>query len=452
MRRAIVGLVSAFGFSVMALAACGSDSNDGMATDAGTDARVHHEAGVADTFVPYVPLGIQCHDTPYPDAGTVGLDPIPPSEDAGDAGVDDDAGPALGPPQGVSYGGPILAHPRVVPITYADDEYADQIEDFVGSIGCTDYWRQVVSEYGVGQLEMVTPVRLTTAAPASINDSQIASYIQRQIKAGAPGFVGYPKDVIFAFYFPTTTTIELFGSESCSSFGGYHNSVHLLDGTTVAYAVMARCEDTIDELTGTSAHEFVEAVTDPNPETNPAYLMPDDAHIAFAFGAGGELADLCTFYGDAMYIPDGYFFTVQRSWSNKSIAAGHNPCVPVVPGGYVSAIPDEPDTISVKNVGPSTTRGVAIPLGGTRTIDIHLRTDNPAITNWTVAASDPSKFTEGEAHLTLSLDSTTGTPGGVIHLTITRDSKGQIYGAEPFTLHSRANGHDSTWVGVVGDP
>ncbi|HEX7664200.1 MAG TPA: hypothetical protein VF407_06815, partial [Polyangiaceae bacterium] len=448
MRRVLVGLVSAIGFWAMAVAACGSDDTSGaVADDGGTDAHVVREAGVPDTYVPYVPVGKQCHNTPYPDAGSGGLDPIVPDggdtdagDDAGTPTDDDggyDAGPPLGPPQGVSYGGPILANPRVVPITYSGDYYADQIEDFVGSIGCTDYWRQVVSEYGVGQLETLTPVRLTDEAPAAINDSQIGAYIKNQIKAGAPGFVNYPKDVIFAFYFPTTTTISLFGEESCQSFDGYHSSVRLPDGTYVAYAVMARCSDTIDELTGTSTHEFVEASTDPNPDTNAAYLMPDDDHIAFSFSAGGELGDLCTFYSDADYIPDDYFFTVQRTWSNKSIAAGHNPCVPAVPGGYVAAIPDQPDTIGIKNAGPATTRGIAIPIGGTRTIEVHTKTDNPAITSWTISANDTSKFTEGTSHLALQLDSTTATPDGVVHLTITRNSKGQIYGAEPFSLHSK---------------
>lgn len=423
-------------------------------SEAGVDAgKKPFDAGARDTFVPYTPLTTRCHAAPYADGGVVD---DAGDGDAGDAdgGTDVDGSVPLGPPQIVSYGGRILRDPRFIPITYAGDDMADQIEDFVGSVGCTDYWRAVTEEYGIHQAEMLPPIRLTDEAPTTISDLQISQYLLKQIKAQAPGFANPPKDALFAFYFPYTTKIELFGSQSCRSFDGYHSSAKLPDGTSVSYAVMARCTDgDIDEQTGTSTHEFVEASTDPDPEFAPAYLQPDNDHVGFGFLAGGEAGDLCTFNPNAMYMPDGYPFTVQRTWSNKSMLAGHDPCVPAPTAPYMAAVPDQPDEVPVQNaIGTGTTRGVAIPVGGTRTIDVHLRTDATSSLNWTLEVNDASQFIENAQRLDLSLDSTDASNGGVVHLTITRHSKSQVYGAEPFVIHSHLTGRDTFWVGVVGDP
>ncbi|MGH7328274.1 MAG: hypothetical protein ACREJX_07980, partial [Polyangiaceae bacterium] len=338
---------------MMGLGACGGSDDSSASADAGSDARKLFETGIPDTA--YTPQTTRCVAAPYPDGGVMspvdsGSGPDADDSDAGDDAGDTDAQPALGPPQLVSYGGRVLANPRVVPITYANDDLADQIEDFVGSFGCTDYWRSVVSEYGVGQAEMLAPVRLTDPTPPTISDSQIAAFLESQIDAKTPGFADPPADVIFAFYFGSATSIELFGEQSCRSFDGYHSSMRLPNGTKISYAVMARCgEDDIDEVTGTSSHEFVEASTDPDPEAAPAYLQPDDDHIVFSFAAGGEAGDLCTFLPDADFQPAGYPFIVQRTWSNASILAGGDPCVPPPTGAYVAGIPDQPDVIPVQN-------------------------------------------------------------------------------------------------------
>jgi len=445
----IIGLVTV---SILTAGACGgtTEATPASADGATEEAAPRYEAGVPDTYVPYVRTTPLCVAAPYADAGTI-TGPGFPTDDAGD----DDAGLALGPPQLASAGGPVLHNPRIVPVTYAGDELADQIEDFVGSIGCTDYWRQVTSEYGVGQAQMLTPVRLADAAPATITDSQIGAFIVKQIEAGTPGFANPPADVLFSFYFPTTTTIELFGEQSCSSFDGYHSSVRYGTSKTVAYAVMARCgSDDITTVTSTSTHEFVEATTDPNPENNAAYLEPDESHLAFSFLAGGEAGDLCTFNRDADYTPDGYPFFVQRTWSNASILAGHDPCVPAPAGPFLAAIPDQPDSVPVQGFpGSGVTRGIAIPVGGTRTIDLHFHSDDPATTSWNISTNDVSKFgPDGASHLTLTLDRTTAMVGQVAHLTITRNSKSATYGAEPFSVRSSTSTNTASWMGVVGDP
>jgi hypothetical protein len=448
-------LIGAVAVSILTAGACGgsTDSNGTTAGDASTDAPLRYETAPPDDDAgpTYTPQTTRCVAGAYtnpvtdPDGGVNFI-----TDDAGD----DDAGTSFGLPQLVSIGGPIIKTPRILPITYLGDDLADEIEDFVGSVGCTSYWQSVVSEYGIGQAQMLTPVRLPTAAPASMSDLQISSYLAKQIAAKAPGFTDPPDDVIYAFFFPTGTTVELQGEQSCTSFGGYHNAA-ALSGATAAYAVIPRCAgDDFTSVSSAASHEFIEASTDPNPESDAAYLLPDSNHIAFSMLGGGEAGDLCEFSRTADFTPTGYPFTVQRTWSNASILAGHDPCVPAQPGPFLSAIPDQPDTISVINTGSGpTTRGVAIPVGGTRTIDVHFHSDDPTVTSWTIAAQDASRFSGGSSHLTLTLDTTTATIGQVAHLTITRNSQGTVYGAEPFTIKSTSSAKTSSnWVGVVGMP
>ncbi len=458
MRSLLFPLVGVFAVSILAAGACGGNTDSASGSDASTDAPQRFETAPPDDYVPYTRQTTLCVPGAYTNPV---VEPDASSFDVGDAG-DDDAGPSISLPHVVSSGGPVLAHPQVVPITYLGDPLADQIEDFASSLGCTDYWRQVASEYGVGQLGMATPVRLTTTAAASVTDNSLQVFIAHQITAGAPGFANPPDDVLFAVYLPSGTNVELQGSSSCStsgsSFLGYHSSF-AYSGKEIAYAVIARCNgDVIDDVTSTSSHEFIEGSTDPNPFTSAAYEQPDDDHIAFSFGGGGgEVGDLCVNDRNADFRPDGYPFLVQRIWSNASLASGHDPCVPAVAAPYVAAIPDQPDTVNIQNAeieGPGTTRGIAIPVGGQRTVDIHFHTDNPATTTWTISASDSSRFLEGTTHLTLALDTTTATADGIAHLTITRNSKSTIYGAEPFSVRATTSdkANSASWAGVVGDP
>ncbi|MEO8878222.1 MAG: hypothetical protein ABI461_21695 [Polyangiaceae bacterium] len=452
MRSLLLPLVGIVTVSVLTVGACGGTTDAAPASsDAAAEAAPRYEAG-SNNNVPYVRTTPLCVAAPYADAGVV-TGPGFPDDDAGD----EDGGATLGPPQLTSSGGPVLRDPRIVPITYVGDTLADQIEDFSGSIGCTDYWRQTTAEYGVNQAQMLTPVRLTTEAPATISDSTIRTFISGQINAKATGFFNTSTEVLYVFYFPSTTTIELQGATSCSqssqSFGGYHDSFVMPGGKQIAYAVVARCGgDDMDAVTAAATHELIEATTDPYPlsATNSAYLNPDDAHIVYAFFGGGEAGDLCEFNRDADYIPSDYPFTVQRTWSNRSILAGHDPCVPAPSTPFVAGIPDQPDNVGVQYLGNGTTRGISIPMGGTRTVDVHFHSDDPATTTWTISANDASKYLEGTTHLTLGLDSTTAHVGQVVHLSITRDSAG-AFGAEPFSIRSTVNGNTSSWYGVVGD-
>lgn len=81
-------------------------------------------------------------------------------------------------------GGSVLEAPTFVAVTYPDDPLADAFDEFVASIGCTDYWHTVMADYGVGDAVATTPVRLTSAAPATIDDTDIQTDLAAQVGTG----------------------------------------------------------------------------------------------------------------------------------------------------------------------------------------------------------------------------------------------------------------------------
>ncbi len=119
-----------------------------------------------------------------------------------------DAMPAIPPaPQVLDLGGPRLTRPTVIPVTYAGDELADEVEDFVASVGCSDYWHSVTTEYGIGDAVTGPPVRLSEAAPSTIDDSTIAAFLVHAIEAGDPRFPRPDSQTLFVFLYPTSTTV-----------------------------------------------------------------------------------------------------------------------------------------------------------------------------------------------------------------------------------------------------
>lgn len=114
-------------------------------------------------------------------------------------------------------------------------------------------------------------------------------------------------------------------------------------------------------------------------------------------------------------------FVIQRIWSNASIAAGHDPCVPALPGEvYYAAIPVAPDTILTGSQGSPTgeealsSRGLKLPIGGQATLELALYSDGATAGPWSVSLQsyDPTE-------LGISLSQTTGQNGSLIKVTLT---------------------------------
>lgn len=352
-------------------------------------------------------------------------------------------------PQVINTGGPVLVAPKIVPIVFANDDptIKAQIEDFTTSIGASEYWKAATSEYGVGAAVGLPKIELAENAPANITDTAIQQFLANKIM-NDPTFPEPDGQTLYAVFYPSSTKISLQGETSCQSFGGYHAEFPL-GGGAVPYAVVPRCNNFgglngIDMVTGAGSHEYVEAVTDPFPYNNPAFSQPDGAHLFWLFAiGGGETGDMCAQNQGAFTKFPDLDYVVQRSWSNASAKAGHDPCLPTQDGHvYFNAVPVLKDTISLGQ--GFNTKGVKILEGETKTIDVQLFSDGPTGGPFNVTAFDPN------GQLDLSFDQDYGQNGQTLHLTITVNQASQ-YNAEVFYLLSDNGVDQNMWIGLVGN-
>jgi hypothetical protein len=354
----------------------------------------------------------------------------------------------------VQYGGgPVLASPLLQSISFAGYSQTYDVDELVATIGSTDFFQQAVAEYGVGPATAMPPVHLPTGAPADLDDEQIKPWLVSLIQSG--GVMPAAPGAIYMLFYPSSTALTLNGTDSCWQFGGYHNSV-LVDGVSVAYAVIPQCvvDDwtTLQTTTSAASHEIIEASTDPTPLTSTlAWSGTDTQHFFWQAVLGGEIADMCAQWTSSFYTPLGYPYMVQRPWSNAQATAGHDPCKPGLPNEvYFNSVPVFTDLVTIiDGTGqPHATGGVAIAVNQTRTVDVQLFSDGPAAP-WTVSALNPATF---PAELTMSWDSLTGQSGDTLHLTITVEGFNEFWGGDPFIIESTQGNITNYWLGYVGAP
>jgi len=361
--------------------------------------------------------------------------------------------PAFTPdvPQVMTYGGPVLRAPKIVAVTFAGDPQASLIERFVANLGASQYWSATTSEYGVGAMQALAPIRLNEAAPAAVEDAQHRAWLAA--KFGRAPFGTPDPNTIYAVFYPSGTQVTI-GSvlTGCVNSGGYHWDMDA-GGTRIPYAVMPRCAalgnlQGFDVLTSVASHEFVEAATDPFSQTKPAYRRVDDDHFVWQWFYLDEVGDLCVQNRYLNVRPSDVGFLVQRTWSNAALRAYHNPCVPFS-GIYFNAAPVLSDAITVSD-GDRTlvTKGVRVPVGQSRTIAIDLFSDAPA-PDWSVSVFDVAALRGGPAELALSLDRTSGHDGDTLHLTVTALAASPR-GFSAFLLQSSYGGTSTFWPGLVG--
>jgi hypothetical protein len=371
-------------------------------------------------------------------------------------------------PTVVSAGGPTLATPEFIPITFPGDPNQADIVAFTSAIGASTYWSTIASQYGVGPATRGAPVVLTAAEEppgtgGTIADADVQAWLQMEIESGVLVGTNGPSTV-YAVYFPSGTTITLPTesggiAESCLQFGGYHAFFQTTDtGAHVAYVVIARCSTFpttsgpltgLDAITGPASHEYLEVATDPEPRSNPAYVDPDEANIfwAFAFG-GGEIGDMCALFPNAFFKPAGLPYTVQRSWSNESALASHDPCQPDLTRGevYFNSVAVLPDEVTI---GGAMTRALTLDLHTSKTVEVDLYSDGPTTGPWSVQAVDVLEFQGYAAALSFRWDKTSGTNGDKLHLTVTARSNPRG-GIDGFMLMSQLGPTQATMsVGLV---
>jgi hypothetical protein len=352
-------------------------------------------------------------------------------------------------PQVQSGGGPVLTAPKIVPIFFTGDSAIQtQTEQYLNALAASSYWTTATREYGVGSLT-IQPTIVSSDTPPT-TDAMLQAWLKSNLDGTHPTWPTFDPGTIYSVFLPDGVTLSTPFGDSCSAFGAYHDEAPGANNTKIVYALMPRCQGGIDSLTVSSSHEFVEASTDPLPTSQPAYQLVDNDHIVWEFTPGGELGDMCEYVGQAAQQLVGNFY-VQRTWSNLSAAAGHDPCVPVLSTPYASAAPMLTDDASFDDgTGmPKNTKSVKIPVGMSKTIDIALYSDAPT-QPWTVKAIDAAQLNGSPKELSFTWDKTMGNNGDVLHLTITRVSAGM--GGSEFLISSRPTMvSDSIWFGYVSN-
>jgi hypothetical protein len=359
------------------------------------------------------------------------VDAMPTAPDAGSP----DASWRLGDRMPRAIGrdkGAVLANPVVVPLTFTDDPNAANINAFYGAYGASTAWSDQVAEYGVGTLTGGTP-RDLGLKPQSTSETQLFAVLQANMTGTSPPW-GFPDpNTVYAFFIPDGVKFDD-GTKCCQTVDGYHSNV-MIGSTEVAYSINCACQNEADaygitlmqDLGVTMGHEVVEAATDPFLD-DVAWEGTDDAHAAWTYADGpGELGDLCDLATTEIWLDDPSGFAVQRTWSNKAAAGGHDPCVGAGAEPFYETVPDDPDSAIITFAGSVDaaggprwfTKGTKIAVGATGTIKMRVLTDDPSAGPFTVAAEDFNTFyNSGAPYLTFTAISGQYMPDDVVTATV----------------------------------
>jgi hypothetical protein len=117
---------------------------------------------------------------------------------------------------------------------------------------------------------------------------------------------------------------------------------------------------------------------------------------------------------------------------------------------YFNTAPVLNDNVML-NVGQTImTKGVNIPVGQSKTVELDLYSDGPTSGPWSITAKDFATLQGGSAELGFTFDKTSGVNGDKLHMTIHVISQSQ-FGVEGFLLINKLAGQSSLWVGLVGN-
>lgn len=312
-------------------------------------------------------------------------------------------------------GGPFLRSPRVTTITVTGDDpdLVARLERFGEVDTRTGWWRTVVDGYCaipgdcIGDGQRGTSTRLEVSLPDEVSDVDVAELLARQAQRGR--FGPLDADSLLLLYLPERVTLTDAGAGRYCGGGprGLHGALRT-DGGPAAYAVVPRCGGEA-QLTATASHEILEATTNPDPARRGFAFQGGSADGGFT-AAGVEPVDPCgliTLDTHRTTIEGG--FTVQRAWSNRAAALGHNPCVPAPDRPYVALVPREP-AIRLPDVGETTT------------ITVDATADRPT-GPWQVSVMDLAAHHGHEPCTQATLNRATAHAGAVARLTVTLQRK-----------------------------
>jgi hypothetical protein len=421
------------------------------AASAGCGGAPQDDAGAGDGGAPGLMPQVDAGRTTAAPRG--GTDSLPKKTDAMPMNTFAAAHPAL--PQIVSGGGKVLRAAEIVGVTFAGEELADAIADFDTRVVTTPMWA-ALAEYGVGPATVRPLVQLTEAAAATVDDADIRMWLATRLSSASP--LGAPNpNAIYTLYYPTGTTVTRDGAPVD---GAYHGSLRV-GGVDVVFAVVPRHVEFdglhgMDVVSLEASHELAEAATDPLDSPNGAFAIVDTLDGAWNIAAGSEVADLCSAF-PTFYKPDGFPYTLARTWSNAAAARGEQPCVPAAASvPFFGAAP----VLSMITLGAGssqtlTLRGVKIPVGDQMTIEVDLFSTAPTDPFRVVALDLGKVLGKIDAPLLdFTFDHATGNNGDKLKMTISAlsDGSGSAMGktdAEPFVIVAALGKQLEPWYGVV---
>lgn len=362
--------------------------------------------------------------------------------------------PAL--PQIQNLGGGVMTAPKLVPILFASDGYRVQLEAYLQQLVASSYLVQVTSEYGAGPAKIAPPIELVGTPPLTADDFDTQALLATNI--GKNGWPAADANTLFMVFYPqqTKVTYPKLG-QACVDFWSYHLEMPLDGGGKAAYAVEPRCGKLLgmtgfDVLSARAAHDLVNAMVDPFPLSSPAWNVTDDDHIVWSASPGGQPASMCAWQRDNYTRIVGNSM-VQRVWSNLAAAQSHDPCVPAGTGAYFAAAPVLPDTVTFTwgGWGSRATKGIRIPVGQKKTIDVVLFSGGPTDA-FAVQAQDVDQVIDpmSTPKLDFEWDRTSGKNGEKLHLTISALSAGK-YGGSELVLWATSGSVTHAWWAFVAN-
>lgn len=340
-------------------------------------------------------------------------------------------------------GGKVLDKPLAIAITFDDDPNRATWEKITDELGTTDYWKAIVSEYGVGTLtsgdHVHTSRKITLSSDPDVDPyDTIFDWVKDQIQDPTSGFPAPTDQTIYTIYFSGKQAQALCDAGA----GGLHDELRLDDGKDVSVALVFACDgdptmNAVESGTVSASHELAEAATDPLPQSQPGWqtLRREDLSWELMQMVQDENGDMCEFYDDVYGSAAAPALTlmVQRQWSNAAAKAGHAPCVPALPGPYFNvALLDKGEAVlaNLEGLGdipldPHGT-GYVIPQGQTKKIALGFVSDGPteemAVSAFEADAFDDQGFTlipAQDKYLDVVLDKGTGKNGEKTYLSIT---------------------------------
>jgi hypothetical protein len=301
-------------------------------------------------------------------------------------------------------------------------------------------------------------VHLRETAPEAIDDATLKTWLAAKLDGSHPEFDAPDDNTMYVVFLPQGTTYTLGPWTGCKEFGASDNMLNLPNGKPVAYIGVPRCPatpglDAWNSLSAVISHEIYEEATDP---FKTAWITVDDAHMGWSLAPPlSEIGDMCIADPSTYVVPADVGSSVQRAWSNAAAAAGKNPCVPAPAGAtYFNAAPvfeeDVPIGLAADAGGWSgVTRGVRLPVGESKTIEVDLFSEGP-MPPWRVRAFDFARLEGRPEELSLALDVESGQNGDKLHLTITAMRAGSDGGSR-FVLFSDDGQNDAFWIGYVAN-